>query len=152
MADNYAVILSRTASTSLPIGALTADASSPEVIEIFYLSVACTATPVEARFGFRVQRCTTAGTATAVTPTVLGTGAPGAASSDAGENHTVAPTLTSGAILLEGAFHQRATFQFFAPTGRGLGVPATASNGLAFLTPTGPASAVVLTAHFAEGA
>lgn len=151
MADTYSVILARTASTTLPIGSLTASATAPVAAEIVYLAVACTATPAEARYGFRVQRCTSAGTSTAVTPTVLGYGWPGASSLDAGEDHTVAPALTSGAILLEGAFHQRATFQFYAPAGRGLGLPAIASAGVAFLTPSGPASAVVLTCHYSEG-
>lgn len=153
MADAYAVILARTASATLPIGSVNADAGSPETnIEIFYLSVSSLATPATARYQLVVQRCTTAGTGTAVTPTALSYGAPGASSTDAYENHTVSPTLTAGAYLLSEGFHQGSTFKFWAASGRGLGLPATASNGVAFLTPLGPAASVVLTAHFSEGA
>ena len=150
MADSFSVILTRTASTSLPVGSLNADASSPEIGKLRYLSFGCSATPADYMFVLRVQRCTTAGTGTGVTPTDIST-ATATASTDCYQAHTVTPTLTSGKVLLEVPVHQRATYQFYASTNYELAWPATASNGLALLTPVGPASVVLVTALFVEG-
>jgi len=151
-ADNFAVILTRTASTTLPIGTINADGSSPEQVEVYYLSVSSLATPTTARYQLLVQRCTSTGTGVPVTPTYLGvTGSPPTASTDAAQEHTVAPTYTAGAYLLSEGFHQGSSFKFWAASGRGLSLPATASAGMAFLTPIGPAASIVLTAHIAEG-
>lgn len=150
MADTFAVVLTRTASTSLPIGSINADASSPETGKLRYLSFGCSATPADYMFVIRVQRCTTAGTGTAVTPTDIST-ATATASTDCYQAHTVTPTLTSGKVLLEVPCHQRATYQFYASTNYELAWPATASNGLALLTPVGPASVVIASVLFVEG-
>ena len=151
MADTFSVILTRTASTSLPVGSINADAGSPEIGKLRYLSFGCSATPADYMFVLRVQRCTTAGTGVDVTPTDISTAGSATASTDCKQAHTVTAALTSGKILLEVPVHQRATYQFYASTNYELAWPATASNGLALLTPVGPASVVLVTALFVEG-
>lgn len=150
MADTFSVILTRTASTSLPVGSINADGSSPEIGKLRHLTFGCSATPADYMFVLRVQRCTTAGTGTSVTPTDISTGT-ATASTDCYQAHTVTPTLTSGKVLLEVPVHQRATYSFYASTNYELAWPATATNGLALLTPVGPAAVVLATAIFVEG-
>lgn len=151
-ADNFSVILTRIASSTMPIGTINADSGTPEPVELYYLSVSSLATPTTARYHLLVQRCTTAGTGTPVTPTYLGvTASPPTASTDAAQDHTVAPSYTSNAYLLSEGFHQGSSFKFWAVAGRGISLPATASAGMAFLTPIGPSASLVLTAHIAEG-
>ena len=150
MADTFSVILTRTASTSLPVGSLNADGSSPEIGKLRHLTFGCSGTPADYMFVLRVQRCTTAGTGMGVTPTDIST-ATATASTDCYQAHTVTPTLTSGKVLLEVPVHQRATYSFYASTNYELAWPATANNGLAILTPVAPAAVVIATAIFVEG-
>jgi hypothetical protein len=112
-------------------------------MKLFYLSLGSEATPADNAFLYRVRRCTTAGTSTAVTPTALDP-ADAATEQDAGENHTVEPTYTANSEQLVVPLHQRATFQWTAAPGREIVTPATASNGLGIDTPT--AATVVIAA------
>jgi hypothetical protein len=147
---NYAAELNRTASTTLSVGSLVADATTPRRNKVYDLVVGSEASPADNAFLWQAQRCTAAGTSTAVTPQALDP-ADAAALSDVGENHTVDPTLTAGAILLAIALNQRATFRWVASPGGELVLPATASNGVALRTPTaGGLVAVSATIHFAE--
>lgn len=145
----YAVPLSRTASASLAIGNFTSDATTPRRLKLFDLVIGYSGTPADAAALVQVSRCTTAGTATSVTPRPLDP-ADAAALFDAAENHTVDPTITANSGLLNLAFNQRAQVRWVATPGKELVVPATASNGLVFKTPTTPTVAVDLTAHVEE--
>jgi hypothetical protein len=145
----YAVPMKRTASTSLAVGNIIADATRPRRYKLFDLMAGYDGTPADAAAELSVQRCTTAGTATAVTPRPLDP-ADAATEMDANENHTVDPTITANSSLLALAFNQRASIRWVASPGKELVVPATASNGLVFKTPTTPTVAITVTAHVEE--
>lgn len=131
----YAVELNRTASTTLEVGSVTVDAVTPRRFKIYDMVLGAEATPADTVYLWQVQRCTTQGTATGVTPTALDP-ADAAALFDAAENHTINGTLTAGQILLSIPLNQRATFRWVAAPGGELIAPATASNGMGLLTPT----------------
>ena len=145
----YAVEMNRTASTTASLGSITADATRPRRGRWYDLTLGAEASPADNAFRYIIQRCTAAGTSTAVTPQALD---PGDASteSDAGENHTVEPTYTANAILLAVAINQRATYRWVATPGRELVYPATASNGLGIQTPTAGLVAITTTVHYVE--
>ena len=145
----YAVEMNRTASTSLAVGSWTSDATRPRRAKIYDWMFGSEASPADNAFLWQAQRCTTAGTNTGVTPQALD-GADAATESDAGENHTVDGTLTSAAILLSIPLNQRASYRWVAAPGGELIVPATASNGFHFRTPTATAVAVTSTIHVDE--
>ena len=143
---NYAVDMQRTASTTLSVGTWTADATRPRRLKFYQFIFGSEATPADAALLWTVQRCTAAGTSTAVTPQPLDL-ADAATESDAGENHTIEPTYTAGAILLNIAVNQRATFQWVAAPGGELVTPATAANGLGIQTDTISTGTPVVTAQ-----
>lgn len=146
----YSVEMNRAASATLSVGTITADATTPRRQKIYDLTMGSEATPADFAFLWQVQRCTTAGTNTPVTPQALDP-SDALALADAGENHTVDPTLTANAILLAIALNQRATFRWVASPGGELVIPATASNGVALRTPTaGGTPAITATVHFEE--
>ncbi len=146
---NYAVQMNRTASATLPVGSITADATRPRRMKLYDLVFGAEATPADGVFLLTAQRVTAAGTSTAVTPQALDP-ADAATENDAGENHTIDATATANAILLAIALNQRATFRWVAAPGGELVTPATASNGLALYTPTAALVAVSATVHFAD--
>ena len=145
----YAVRMQRTASTTLSVGNITADATRPRRGKIYDIMFGSEATPADNVFLWQLQRCTTAGTATGVTPQALDPD-DAATEADAAEIHTVDPTLTAGAMLLTIPLNQRASYRWVAAPGGELVYPATASNGIAVRTPTSTAVVVTATTHFDE--
>ena len=145
----YAVDYQRTASTTASVGNLVANATRPRRLKWYDIEVGSEATPADNAFLWRFQRCTTAGTSTAVVPQPLSS-ADAATEAAAGENHTVEPTYTAAAILLHLALNQRATFRWVAREGGELISPATASNGIGVQTPTSSAVAVTCQTHVDE--
>ena len=145
----YALLLQRTASTSLSVGNIIADATRPRRGLVYELEFGSEATPADNPFLWQVQRCTTAGTATSITPVAINP-ADAATEADGAYNHTIDPTLTANAMLLTLPLNQRATFRWVANPGCELIYPATASNGVAVRTPTASAVAVTCTLYFAE--
>lgn len=140
---NLVVEMNRTASTTLSLGSWVADATRPRRLEIFDLIFGSEAAAADNPFRWVVQRCTTAGTLTSVTPTNLDP-ADAATESDAGENVTVEPTYTAGLVLMSVPLNQRATFRWQAVRDDcRLTTPATASNGFGIQTPV--SSAVLIT-------
>lgn len=146
---NFAVQLNRTASASASLGTIGADATRPRRGKWYDLILGSEAAAADNPFLYIVQRCTALGTSTAVTPIALDP-ADAATESDAGENHTIEPTYTAGAVLLAIALNQRATFRWVAAPGGELVYPATASNGLGIQTTTASAVAISATVHYAE--
>ena len=75
-----------------------------------------------------------------------------AAVSVCGKNHTVEPTYTAIASLLDIALNQRATFRWVAAPGSELMAPATAANGIGLQCQGvgGSGVAVIATVLFAE--
>ena len=141
----FACDFQRTASTSASLGSMTADATRPRRLRVYDLMVGSEATPADAAILWTIRRCTAAGTSTGVTPQNLDP-ASAATEYDAGENHTIEPTYTAGAILLNIALNQRATFRWVAAPGGELVMPATASNGFGIETDTISTGTPVITA------
>ena len=146
----YSVEMTRTGSTTLSTGSINADATSPRRSKIFQVIFGVNGSPAADNVWLlQLQRCTTTGTATAVTPISLDP-ADAASITDAFRNHTVDPSLTANAILLSAPLNQRATFLWQAVPGGELVIPATANNGIAVRTPTGAAVAVTANVDFEE--
>lgn len=85
-------------------------------------------TPADNPFQTQLQRTSTAGTNTAVTPALCDS-ADVAARSTCGENHSAEPTYTASTVCLRVDWNQRTTFRWSAAPGRELVIPATANNG-----------------------
>jgi hypothetical protein len=149
---NFAANMTRTASATLSVGALTAAASSPRRYALYDLVFgSAEATPADGNSLWQAQRCTTAGTAgSSVTPQSIDPGDSLAATTVCGQAHSTDPTLTSNAILMSIGLNQRATFRWVAQPGKELIVPATASNGIAFRTPTAATVTCTAQAWFEE--
>jgi hypothetical protein len=146
---NLSAKLRRTASTTLSLGVIGADATRPRRIEWYDMVFGCEAAAADNPFLYIMQRCTTLGTSTAVALQKLDP-ADGATEQDAGENHTVEPTYTANEILYELALNQRATFRWIATEGGRLISPATASNGIGIQTPVSAALNITATVHVNE--
>ena len=129
----YVADFQRTASTTATLGSWVADATRPRRLKVYDVMIGSEATPADAAILWTFRRCTAAGTSTGVTPLALDP-ADAATESDAGENHTIEPTYTAGAILLNLPLNQRATFRWVAAPGGELITPATASNGFGIET------------------
>lgn len=149
MGAKYAVDMQRTASSTLSVGNITAPGSAMRRFRVYFAQFGCEGDAADNEFLWTLQRCTTAGTRTSVTPMPLDP-ADAAAATTAGENHTVDPTYTANEILLNTPLNQRATYQWQAAPGGELVVPATANAGLGLKTPTMTALAVTAQFHFEE--
>lgn len=136
-----------TASTSI-LGITSTSAIRPCIYDIL---IGSDATPADNAWEFVLQRYTAAGTATSFTPVALDPGDP-ASTASSGYAHTVEPTYTASALLLNGAVNQRATFRWVAAPGGELKCPATASNGIGCqsITVAGSAINTVVAFHFEE--
>lgn len=86
-------------------------------------------TPADNAMAVILDRQTTVGTGTAITPRPLDS-SDGATTLVGTVNHTVEPTITADTDLLEVAFNQRSTFRWVASPGGELVVPATNTNGI----------------------
>lgn len=150
---NYAVDFQRTASTTASLGSITAEATpGPARRSLVYdMMFGSEATPADAAILWTVRRCTAAGTSTAVTPQQLNPADP-VATAECGENHTIEPTYTANAIMLNVPLNQRATFRWVAAPGGEIVVPATDENGIGIETDTISTGTPVITStcHFSE--
>ncbi len=118
---------------------------------IYDLIMGSDATPADNAAEYVLQRTTTVGTRTAVTPTPLDP-LTVAATATAGEAHSAEPTYTANAILLQWAQNQRATFRWVAAPGGELIMIATTNYGAAVRVIGIAGSAVNMNcvAHFSE--
>jgi len=146
----WATTIQRTASTTLAVGSLTAAAANMRRAKVSEFSIGCEAATADNAYLWQVQRCTTAGTAgTNPTPVALDAGDTLACTIVIGQAHTVDPTGTT--VLLSIPLNQRASFRWVAYPGGELIIPATASNGLKWETPTaGGLLTVTAGVHFEE--
>lgn len=88
-------------------------------------------TPADLAFLWKVMRCTTAGTATAFTPTLVDPTDPKAATATFNANASAEPTVTANSEVLDLSMYHRATIRWVAPeAGKGYRTPATANNGI----------------------
>lgn len=116
--------------------------STTKQLRVKEFHIAFDATPADMATRFQVKRSTAAGTSTAWTPVALDSSA-ATATFTAGYNHTVEPTYTANAVLLDIAVNQRQGYDWYAlDAEEELVVPATASNGLGWFVNTTNGSAV----------
>lgn len=142
---NYAADFQRTASTTGSVGSLVS-AATVRRIKIYDVMFGSEATPADAAILWKMERCTAAGTSTAVVPQALDA-ADGAALTVGGENHTIEPTYTAASLLLHVPVNQRATFRWVAAPGGEIVTPATAANGVGLQTDTISTGTPVITAQ-----
>ena len=139
------------ASATLPFMTLISTAGiRPRIYDIICGS---DSTPADSDVTFKVQRCTTAGTVgSSVIPSPIDSYDPACLASCGLATFSAGPTLTANTFLLEWAQNQRGTFRWVAVPGKELALPAVASNGVAFMTPTlgGSAFNAVLCVSFEE--
>ncbi len=114
-------------------------------IKVYDLLMGSDATPADNAAEYNLQRYTVDGTSTAVTPVALDPADP-AALAEAGEAHSVEPTYTANAVLLNWSQNQRATFRWVAAPGSEMVIPATTDSGVGILSVTVAGSAVNMTA------
>ncbi len=147
----FAVKMQRTASATLPVGSLVAAASNMRRAKIYDWEFGSEATPADNAFLWQIQRCTAAGTSSAVTPQSLDAADSLASTIVCGENHTVDATRTANAFMKSIPLNQRASFRWVAAPGGEIVIPASASNGVAIMTLTaGGLVAISTTVHFDE--
>lgn len=125
MSAKYAASGSQTLSSSL-ITALSLSAATASLRRAFVgeFIIADVGTPADNVVLHTVQRGSTSGTGTAVTPTRLDL-ADAESDTVAKENHTSEPTYTSTEELAEIPLNTRATFRWVAAPGYELVIPAT---------------------------
>jgi hypothetical protein len=145
----YSCLFQRTASTTLAVGSTTADATRPRRAKWYYADFGSEATPADNPFLWQVQRCTAAGTSTAVVPQPLDP-ADAATEFDSGHIHTVNPTFTAAAFVLTVPLNQRSTFRWEAGIYGELTWPATAAAGFGVLTVVSSAVLISMTVHVDE--
>jgi hypothetical protein len=106
-------------------------------------------TPADNSMAFIVDRQTTVGTGTAVTPRPLDPH-DGATTIVGTVNHTAEPTITADTDLLEIGGNQRAAFRWVCSPGGELVVPATNLNGIGLRakSPSGYILTVIGSVHF----
>jgi hypothetical protein len=107
-----------------------AAAASPRRARIYDWSLGSSATPGDNAFIHVAQRCTTAGTGSALTPNALDPADTLASTIVCKDTVTVDPTLTANAFLFEVPLNQRASFRWVAAPYGEMVVPATANNGI----------------------
>lgn len=134
---SYGATLQRTLALATPtVGSLAA--SSAVALRRIYLlefTIGSEAAPASLANLWQWARFTAPGTSTAVTPQALDPADP-AALTVAGQNQTVEPTYTAGAILYSVPLNQQATYRWLCAPGSELIGPATNNNGLGLKTPT----------------
>lgn len=148
---NYGVKLQKsTTSTTVGVGTTGAPASSMRRLQIYFASFGSAASVADNVFLIEAQRSTTAATGTSIVPTPLDP-ADAACAALALTNLTVQGTNTAATIMLSIPLNQRATCEWYAPPGASLIVPATASNGIHWNTPTtSGTNDLTITVHFQE--
>ena len=117
--------------TSVQSGAIVfAAAASPRRAKVNFYQLGFLGTPADLTWDHIVQRCTTAGTATAVTPNAKDPADTLASTIQVRGTVTVDPTLTANAFLARVALNQRTTYVWQCMPGDEIMVPATANNGV----------------------
>lgn len=111
---------------------LNAAAASPRRAKIYDWTLGCGAAPADNTFIHLLQRSTTVGTGTGLTPNSLDPADTLASTIVATNIYTVDGALTASAFLARKPLNQRATFRWVAAPYGELIIPATANNGIAW--------------------
>lgn len=137
----YAIDGQDTNTAATTIISVSADATRPRRSKIYDVLIGSDATPADNAAEYNLQRISNPQTSTAITPQALDP-ADAATETDAGEAHTIEPTYTSNAVMLNIMSNQRATVRWVSAPGGEIVIPATASNGLGLVVVTVAGSAV----------
>jgi hypothetical protein len=131
MARRYSTIGSQTYAASDTIVSL-ANAGTTIRHILYELILGSSTTPADQAFNITVGRITAEGTNTDVVPVAHDSASP-ASLVGGGSNHTVEPTYTAGAEVLNISMNQQATFRWVVPPEEGFISPVTAANGFGVL-------------------
>ncbi|GAC1502139.1 MAG: hypothetical protein NVS1B6_08650 [Steroidobacteraceae bacterium] len=135
MARTYAATaasVTNTASSTLP--SITLIGTSSIKPRLFRYKISSPATVADNSVAYQIQRCTTTGTVgSSVTPQALDPGDPAAGCTVGLAIFSVGPTLTAGAIVDSISINLRAWYEFQAAPTKEIVIPASASNGLAWM-------------------
>lgn len=145
----YIGIMNRTASLTLSLGSISADATRPRRGKLYDIEVGSEAAAADNPFLYVFQRFTAAGTSTAFAATKVDP-ADAATESDVGFNHTVEPTYTANDVVKRLALNQRASWRWQQDPAYGLTYPATASNGIGIQTPVAGLVLISATVYYEE--
>ena len=125
--------------------------------KLLYFAATSSDTPADQAITLQIQRCTTAGTSTAITLAVASNLDPGDATAPthaAGSNITVTPTITANSVLLKQTFNQKYGMVYVPPSDdAAIWFPAVSANGLVWDTPVlnaSTANTVNVNAHVDE--
>lgn len=122
--------------------ALTVIAATTVRPAIFDIIIGNSATPADQAANLALKRFTAAGTAgSSPTPQQLDSGDV-AALATLGAAHSVEPTYTAGATLLQVSLNARATFRYVCSPGMEFKAPATAASGTGLQLVTATATSV----------
>lgn len=127
-----------------------AAASSPRRAKVHDLTMGCGASPADNAFIWMIQRCTTAGTGSALTPNSLDPADTLASTIVVKDTTTIDPTLTASAFLYAEALNQRATMRWVAAPYSEIVIPATASNGIVVGLTSASTTSMDCGGHFEE--
>jgi hypothetical protein len=105
------------------------DATAVQRARINRMTLSASGTPADNAIIWTLQRCTTTGTMTSVTPALRDT-VDGAADLLGSENATVEPTYTAATEMFDNAVNQRATLIVVYDDRNEIIIPATANNGI----------------------
>lgn len=134
MARSYSINGSATNTQSSTLPLVTVISTANVRPRIYDITLGSGVSPVDQQARYLVQRCTTAGTAgSSITPQALDPGDPVAVGTSGVAVFSAGPTLTANAYMLTIAGSQRATRRWAPKDGKEIVLPATASNGVAFM-------------------
>lgn len=125
----FAAAFSKGVAAVQSIAIVAAAAASPRRAKCNFYQIGSPATPADVPWDHIVQRCTTVGTATAVTPNAKDPADTLASTIQVRGTCTADPTLTANAFLNRCSLNQRVTYVWQCGPGDELLVPATANNG-----------------------
>ena len=131
MARRYSTIGSQTYAASDSIVSIVNAGTTIRHI-MYELILGSSTTPADQAFNITVGRVSAEGTNTSVTPVAHDSSSPASLVSG-GSNHTVEPTYTGSAELLNISMNQQATFRWVVPPEEGFMSPVTAANGFGVL-------------------
>jgi len=116
-------------------------ASPTDRPSLFDIIVGCSATPADGATKFRVQRHTALGTeGSGFTPVPLDP-AEVASTLDCGVAHSVEPTYTANAVMLDMSMNQRATVRWTTDPRYGMKIPAVQNAGIGLFSVSSTVSA-----------
>src|SRR6266566_2549222 len=150
MARRFAIPGNQATTTSSFKTALVLIASATTRPKVFHFVLSTLGAAADGVLEWIIQRSTTVGTTTSVTPRNLDSTDPSTAAATAGSNATSEPSYTSNSSLFDQGINQRATYTWNAWTEGAQLVCATSANngiGIAVLSSVAPAYSGQSNAH-----